>query len=69
MLKEFVDRLVQLAAVEMIEVGGRTYSSKKLEGVFDPTPIPLGAHTLTGVKDYITEGIDPILNEIGRAHV
>lgn len=69
MLKEFVEKILSLATAEIIEVGGRNYSTRSLHPLTLPLPVMLEVHTLTGVKDYIMCGLDSVLNESLMAHV
>lgn len=63
MLKEFLDRLLELNRPETVIVEGRTYSPLGLKMMTDPSPTPLAFQSLKGLTDYIAAGIDEI--EVG----
>jgi hypothetical protein len=58
MIKEAIDKILRLAAVEQFEIAGRKYTSKGIVPVAKPTPAPLTVHTLSGLVDYLTKEID-----------
>lgn len=58
MIREGIDRVVELAAPTLLEVGGRSYFSKKMVPALLPEPETLKLHTLTGVSDYLRENTD-----------
>ncbi len=60
MIKEGIDRIVDLAAARLLEVDGRTYSDKGLKAVAPPEPLALHLHSLTGVALYLTENRDAL---------
>jgi len=51
---------LQNAIPKKIEINGRTYMTSNLVAVADPQPDALKIHTLTGLVDYICNGIDGI---------
>lgn len=53
MIKEAMDRLLELATPTMLEVEGRPYSTLQLTPIIDPRIKPLEIHTLTGIVDYL----------------
>lgn len=55
MLKELVQYLVDVATVKELQVGGCTYTSKKVELVQDPLPAMLGFNTLSGFVDFVKQ--------------
>lgn len=52
--KNFIDRIVELAEVEIVEVEGKNFSTKKLQPVLVTEAKRLCTHTLTGIKDYFS---------------
>lgn len=57
MLKDFVDRLVELAKVETLTFDDRKYTTKGIAPVLDPQPSPLRVESLTGLEDYIARKV------------
>lgn len=49
MLREFVDRILSLATIEKVEVGGREYFTRELSPVKPPVVSPIKLHTLAGL--------------------
>lgn len=58
MLKSLLDRILQLQNAELITAGGRTYSTKPLHRVEEPTPATLEVATLAGLVDYLKGNVD-----------
>lgn len=58
MLKEFVDRILELARPVTQEVDGRTYSTVQLHPVLEPAATPLKFHSLTGLVAYLEKKFD-----------
>lgn len=58
MLKEFVDRLVELGQPEKVIVGGCTFSTRALTMVKHPEPTPLKFQSLRGIVDYLQSSLD-----------
>lgn len=56
--REFIDRIVELARPPLVTVGGRTYSPLELNEVCEPTASTFTIHTLSGLCDYIKEGVE-----------
>ncbi|MBW2596739.1 MAG: hypothetical protein JRC93_12375 [Deltaproteobacteria bacterium] len=56
MLKEFVDRIVSLAAPNMKKVGDWEYSDKPLNIVQFPSPDPIEMNSLSGLVEYLKKG-------------
>lgn len=55
MLREFLDRLLELSRPEVVTVDGRQYSTIGLTPVKDSFPPEVKVHSLTGLRDYIWE--------------
>ena len=58
MIKEAINRILELAAIQKLTFGGRDYTSKALMPVHDPSPVQLGIDTLTGLIYYLDADID-----------
>lgn len=61
MLKEAMDRLIELAAPTLLTIDGRTYSSKTLSLMAPPCPQPVPVTTLTGLVHLVRAGVDNVL--------
>lgn len=63
MLKEFVEKILSLSAVEILEISGSPYSTHALHPVMKtPEPVTkLCMNTLAGMIDYLEANIDDIL--------
>lgn len=53
MIKEAINRILELARIEALTFGGRSYTSSPIHPVREPQPKTLEIHTLTGLVDYI----------------
>lgn len=51
--KSFIEKIVELGGVEQVVVGGREYTTKGLHPVYRPTARTVGAHTLSGLVDFV----------------
>jgi len=69
MIEAAINKILGLARPEILEVGGREYSSKAILPVKDPAPAPLGVETLTGLIDYIEANRDEIAFENCLIHI
>jgi hypothetical protein len=58
MIREAIEKIEEMAAIQQFEIDGRKYTSKGLIPVLDPAPVVLTIETLTGFCDYIKENID-----------
>ena len=58
MIREAIDKILELRKPEIIDVDGRSYSTHTINPVYFPEPNPLKINTLTGVVDYIEKKID-----------
>jgi len=56
--RDTIEKILELAEVETIDVAGRKYTSKPLHEVLDPEPALVAVNTLTGFVDYILSGKD-----------
>lgn len=60
MLKDLLDRILQLSNPEVLTCGNRSYSTKPLNPVRSPEPDSLAVTTLTALVDYVKESIDGV---------
>jgi len=67
--KEFVEKILELAPVQELEIGGGKYTSKPINKILDPQATTLAFSTLTGLKDYIEVNLDLISKETVMLHV
>jgi len=58
MIKEAIEKILELGKVEEFKIGDREYTSKPIFPVVGPTPKVLNVDTLTGFTDYISANID-----------
>lgn len=58
MLKNFLDRLLELARPETVEIEGLKYSTGKLSLIGEPRPVGLSLGSLTSLDDYLRSGLD-----------
>lgn len=63
MLKEMIEKILSLAAIEQFNINGRQYTSARIVPVAEPTPPVLSVNTLQGLVDYLQSGFDQ--HEIG----
>jgi hypothetical protein len=57
------------AAIEKIEIDGRTYTSRAIHEVLEPQAKTLTVSTLTGFTDYIKTNIDGLVTKLLVAHI
>lgn len=70
MLKAAIDRILNLAEPNLVNLGDETYTDKDLHRIpFELTARPLQVHTLTAILDYITSGCDEQEDDINRKFV
>ena len=67
--KSFVEKVLELAPVQVLEIGGRKYTSATVHRVSAPEAKVLNFATLTGIKDYIEQNIDQIDRQQVMLHV
>ena len=60
MIKEAINRILELGAVEVLNIGNRAYTSKPVVPVVGPLAESLPLATLTGAKDYLVENLDNV---------
>jgi len=58
MIKEAIEKILDLGKIEQVVIDWRNYTSKVLVPVKKPTPNVLTVHTLSGLVDYLTGEID-----------
>lgn len=58
MIKAALEYLVGMARPEIVNVGGRDYSTMSITPVEAPTPSALDVYSLTGLVDYVKNNID-----------
>lgn len=58
MIKEAIDRLLDLGPAQLLEAGGRAYTTKQVYPVLEPVPSTLKVGTLTALVDYLQSGLD-----------
>lgn len=59
--RNFIDKIEELSKVEVLDVGGRPYATKKLSPIYDPQPNALTINTLTGLADYLNANADKLV--------
>jgi len=60
LIKEAIDRVLSLAAIQVLEIGGRKYTDKGIVPVKEPLPAALKIETLTGLMDFLKANTDKI---------
>lgn len=60
MLKELLQHIMSISNAEVLEIGGRQYTTQSVRPVKDAEPETLGAATLTGFVDYIKANVDAL---------
>ena len=61
MIKEAMEKVVELATPKILEINERSYSSKAIIPIKEPLPATLGdVHTLTGLTDYLKNNVDEL---------
>lgn len=58
MIKEALQYIIGLGKAEIHRVNKQNYSDKKLHLIEDPTAAPFTVHTLSGLVDYVSSGVD-----------
>jgi hypothetical protein len=56
--ESFIEKIVGLADAKIVEVDGRSYSTKGIVPVQEPMALHLGVNTLTAVSDYLKDNKD-----------
>lgn len=60
MIREAIDRVLELARPEIMEIGGRQYSSREVRPILEPQPTPLHLTSLSGLVKYCQANFDEI---------
>jgi len=60
MIRDAIDKILGLAAVQELEIGDRPYTDKPIHPVKEPMPETLDVTTLTAIQDYINSEIDGV---------
>jgi len=60
MLKEMLDRIREISNAEVLEIGGKKYTTQTVRPVLDAQPAALGVATLTGLTDYYLANVDAL---------
>lgn len=68
MIKEAINRILEIASPELLTVQSRTYASKHLEPIHEPQPKPLQVSTLTSFIEYVLSNVDQ-LGEPFNVHI
>ncbi len=66
MIKEAIEKIEKMTAIQQFEIDGRKYTSGGLIPVLDPGPPLLKIGTLTGFVDYISADIDSLVFPYGH---
>ncbi len=69
MLKEFVEKIVEMSPVQLKEIAGLTYSDRELDEVRGPEIKPFEVHTLAGLRDLVKLGVEGITADKIVVHV
>lgn len=67
--KSFVEKILELAPTQELEIKGRKYTNKQIMKVTEPEAYALKFGTLTGIKDYIELNLDNTSLESVMLHV
>lgn len=66
MIKEAINRILELAPTEVLDINGFKYTTKQISMVKYPSPETIKATTLTSLVDYIKSNTDPMINQYGK---
>lgn len=69
MIKEAIEKIERMAAPNIIDVEGRSYSDKEIYPVHEPTPTALSVHTLCSIYDYLNRNIDELHKQGLMIHI
>jgi len=70
MIAKAIDKILQISAPALLEINGRSYTSKDVMRVNEELRAePIACKTLTGVLDYITKNKDAAMNREYFLHV
>ena len=63
MIKEAIEKIVEMSKPEIIDINGIQYASKRdMVRMIEPEPEPLAIYTLTGLQHYLETDIDGVNN-------
>lgn len=60
MLKEFLDSILARQNAEVLEIGGKKYTTQNVRPVLDAQPAALNVATLTGLVEYYLANVDAL---------
>ena len=69
MIKEAINRILELGLVEVLTINNRQYTSKSVHPIKEPLADDLALSTLTGVRDYLVENLDNVTLDQVMLHV
>lgn len=69
MLKEMLDRIREISNAEVLEIGGKKYTTQTVQRVLDAQPAALCVSTLTGLVEYCAANVDELVREKLIVHV
>ncbi|MDD5006341.1 MAG: hypothetical protein PHS33_07605 [Candidatus Omnitrophica bacterium] len=69
MIEKAINKILELAKIEQLEINGRKYTSSGIIPVKEPLPTILTVHTLSGIADYLNKNIDTLNKEKLFIHV
>lgn len=70
MLKEAIEKIVEMAQPNIVDVHGDSYTDKRLRYVPRERMAPvLATHTLSSIVDYIVNGTDDAVEDINNRYV
>jgi hypothetical protein len=67
--ENFVEKILQLAPTQTLEINDRKYTNKQVYAVLEPKATTMAFATLTGLKDYIEQNLDRIDKDTVMLHV
>lgn len=59
--RSFIEKIEEMAAVELVEVGNIQYATKELWRVDNPKPAKVKVKSLTGIVDYLKSNVDGLI--------
>lgn len=57
---EAIQKIIDLAPMEQVEIGGRQYVDKTLKAIIPPVVSEMKVNTLTGISDYLSNNPDDL---------
>lgn len=67
--RSFVEKIEDMAKVEVVEIDGRNYTSQTLQPVYEAEAKTIPLVTLTGIRDYLSGNMDDINHGQVMIHV